>query len=153
MPTCSRLYYADCWLWRFFSHLYYPVCSNPGSCCLCISVSWQKWQLIWGFFHTTKLHFSFLECCLHWIPLCETCFKQSRYLLSTVLCAGTLNIIVMHSKLNQLQVSVPDSGIKWYGLCRHTMCPYLILGLPVCTLAAHIHMRTVHFLLWQCCNC
>jgi len=48
---------------------------------------------------------------------------------------------------------LPDSDIKWYGLCRHTMCPYLILGLPVFTLAAHIHMKTVHFLLWHCCNC
>jgi hypothetical protein len=42
-------------------------------------------------------------------------------------------------------ILLPDSGIKCYGLCRHTMCPYLILGLPVLTLAAHIHMRTVHF--------
>jgi hypothetical protein len=52
---------------------------------------------------------------MHWIPLHETCFKQSHYLLTIVLCAGTLTIIVMHSKLNHKQVSVHEltSNIQW----------------------------------------
>lgn len=67
--------------------------------------------------------------------------SNSHYLLTVVLCAVTLTIIVMHSKLHHMQVSLheltrnysdacqhillPDSVIKWYGLCRHPICPHL----------------------------
>lgn len=31
--TSSQLCCAGFWLWRFFAHSYYPVCSNAGSFC------------------------------------------------------------------------------------------------------------------------
>jgi hypothetical protein len=164
MPTC-HLYYADCRLWRFFS--YYPVCSNPGSCCLYlfhgkmatnvrflshykITVLFPVMLLalnycLWNMFQTESLSTQY--CFMCWNSHYHShAFKITSH--ADISTWAYQQHTVMH-----VSTLLPDGGIKWYWLCRHTMCPYLILGLPVFTLAARIHMRTVHFLLWQCCNC
>jgi hypothetical protein len=106
----------------------------------------------------------------YWIPVLETCCKQRHYLLSIVLCAGTVTIVVtLHSKLPTQTVECTshryqymnllatysdvcqhimwlESVIRWYWLCRCTMYPCIMLGVCIFTLLAQIHTRTKHYL-------
>jgi len=112
MPTCSHLYYADCWLWRFFSHSYYLACSNPGSCWLYLFHGKMATNV--RFLPRYKITILFPGMLLA-LNSSSWNLLQSHYLLSIVLCARTLTIIVMHSKLHHMQVSVREltSNIQW----------------------------------------